>query len=361
MKILCHLVHPAHFHLFNNILKQLNANGHESLITIRNKDVLEKLLQESSIRYYKISEIENPSNKLRLIFGVLRKAYSLIKISRIFNPDIMISSATEVAIAGKILKIPTILFFEDDLEYVKKWAIIAGPLASVLMCPESCSAGRWANKAVKYNGYHELTYLHPKYIDGAINKSIETKRKFLLRLAKLTAYHDTNNTGIDNAVAHKIINKLKAKGEVYISAERELPNEIKELKLKIKPSNILKFMSEVDLFVGDSQTMAAEAAVLGVPSLRFNNFVGKLGYLEELERKYGLTYGIKTSESEILLEKIDELLNIPNIKAEWQKRRMKMFSEKIDVTAFMVWFIENYPNSVKVMKENPGFQYNFRF
>lgn len=31
-----------------------------------------------------------------------------------------------------------------------------------------------------------------------------------------------------------------------------------------------------------------------------------------------------------------------------------MLSDKIDVTAFMVWFIENYPKSAKIMKENPS-------
>ena len=48
-----------------------------------------------------------------------------------------------------------------------------------------------------------------------------------------------------------------------------------------------------------------------------------------------------------------------NIKEEWQRRRQKMLSEKIDVTAFMVWFIENYPESVRVMKETPEYQYRF--
>jgi hypothetical protein len=37
-----------------------------------------------------------------------------------------------------------------------------------------------------------------------------------------------------------------------------------------------------------------------------------------------------------------------------------MLSEKIDVTAFLVWFIENYPESVTVMRQNPDYQYNFR-
>ncbi len=95
-------------------------------------------------------------------------------------------------------------------------------------------------------------------------------------------------------------------------------------------------------------------------SIRFNDFVGKLGYLEELEHKYGLTYGIKTSEPEKLFQKIDDLLKIPGLKEKWQKRRQKMLQNKINVTAFMVWFIENYPKSFKIMKDNPEYQHNFK-
>ncbi|MCP3680812.1 MAG: hypothetical protein GY782_11380, partial [Gammaproteobacteria bacterium] len=64
--------------------------------------------------------------------------------------------------------------------------------------------------------------------------------------------------------------------------------------------------------------------------------------------------------SEGVIEKALELLNISNLKEEWQKRRQKMLSEQIDVTAFMVWFIENYPESVDTMKTNPDYQYTFR-
>ncbi len=38
---------------------------------------------------------------------------------------------------------------------------------------------------------------------------------------------------------------------------------------------------------------------------------------------------------------------------------MKMKAYKIDVTAFMVWFIKNYPESKTILDENPDYQYNF--
>jgi len=45
---------------------------------------------------------------------------------------------------------------------------------------------------------------------------------------------------------------------------------------------------------------------------------------------------------------------------QFQLRRQKMLLEKIDVTAFLVWFVENYPESAKIMKENPEYQWRFR-
>ena len=60
------------------------------------------------------------------------------------------------------------------------------------------------------------------------------------------------------------------------------------------------------------------------------------------------------------MEKIDDLIKIPNLKDLFQKRRQKMLKDKINVTAFMIWFVENYPESVKIMKENPDYQYRFK-
>jgi hypothetical protein len=113
------------------------------------------------------------------------------------------------------------------------------------------------------------------------------------------------------------------------------------------------------MLIGDSQTMTSEAAVLGTPAIRSNSFVGQISYLEEEEHVYGLTYGFLPTDFDAMQLKIEELLTLPNLKEIWQSRRQKMLADKIDVTAFFVWFIENYPESVKIMKDNPDYQYIF--
>ena len=55
-----------------------------------------------------------------------------------------------------------------------------------------------------------------------------------------------------------------------------------------------------------------------------------------------------------------KLLKEEKIREEFQQRRQTMLADKIDVTAFFVWFIENYPESALIMKENPDYQYRFK-
>jgi len=37
-----------------------------------------------------------------------------------------------------------------------------------------------------------------------------------------------------------------------------------------------------------------------------------------------------------------------------------MIAESINVKELLVWFIENYPNSARIMKENPEYQLKFK-
>ena len=39
------------------------------------------------------------------------------------------------------------------------------------------------------------------------------------------------------------------------------------------------------------------------------------------------------------------------LKAEWGKRREVLLKEKIDYTGFQVWFVENWPKSVEMVRK----------
>ena len=175
---------------------------------------------------------------------------------------------------------------------------------------------------------------------------------------------------------------LAPHGQIYITSERELEPQFEPYRIRINPLDMHHVMAFASLYIGDSQTMAAEAGVLGTPFVRFNDFVGRIGYLRELEDTYELGYGVHASPlqedspirltngqvqpsgTDALYQAVEQLVAMPadERKALFAARREKMLSEKIDYTKFLTWFIENYPHSAKqtnLMQGNAAFWQQF--
>jgi uncharacterized protein len=76
--------------------------------------------------------------------------------------------------------------------------------------------------------------------------------------------------------------------------------------------------------------------------LRCNSFAGRIAYLDEQEKKYRLTFAYTPDNFNAMFEKMKELLAMPALKEEWQRRRQIMLNDKIDLTSYMLHFIENY-------------------
>jgi uncharacterized protein len=361
---LFYLAHPAHYHLFKNIIKLLKQKGHTVLITIKSKDVLSKLLVEEGVTFINVAVKVRKDNKLGILNSVIKRNIRHFILCLKYRPDFFISSSAEFSPLSRILNITYINVFEDDLILFKNYRRFLGPFVNTMICPNPCNNGNLNAKTVKYSGYQELAYLRPKYFkpDHSIVEKYFSKynKNFIIRFAKLTAWHDEGKSGLTTEIAKKLIALLQEYGNVFITSERELPEEFERYRLPIKASDMHHFLYYADLYVGDSQTMTVEAAVLGTPALRFNDFVGELGCIEELEYKYNLTYGFKTNEPEKLYEKIKELLNIVDLKKIWETRRNDMLEQTIDLSEMIVWLMENYPQSIKIISENPDYQFNFK-
>jgi predicted glycosyltransferase len=236
------------------------------------------------------------------------------------------------------------------------------PFSSVLLSPVSCQMDIFNYKKIPFKGYMKLSYLHPNIFTPSTQgiESLTESSYCIIRLAKLVAHHDQNIKGLTEKDVLIIIEKLKSKNiNAYIDSEYPLSDNLKSYSLSIPKNRMHDLLAFSDFVIADSQSMIVEAAMLGIPSIRFNDFVGKIGVLNELEQVYGLTFGILPSNQEMLFSKLDELLAMKNVKEEFQQRRKRMLAEKIDVAAFMIWFIENYPQSKKIIKNDIDFQNKF--
>ena len=364
MKVLFFLGHPAHFHLFKHVIHELSADGHEVHIVIKKKDILEQLLRSSELPYVNLLPEGRSDGKLGIIIGVLKKNKALYSYCREHKPDIMAGTSAEIAHIGKLLGIPSVNFTEDDYHIVRNFGRVTYPFADAILSPITCDNGRWNNKTVTYKGYHKLAYLHPNRFspnEEIVKKYITVdKPYFILRFAKLNAHHDDGILGMDDELARNVVEKLSAHGNVYITSERELAKDLEPYRLQINLLDIHHIMAFATLFVGDSQSMSVEAAMLGTPSIRYSSFTGRIGVLEELQDKYELTYGIHPAYPEQILSKIDELISDEQIAQKFQDRRKKMLQDKIDVSAFFAWFIGNFPDSYRIIREDPEYQKTFQ-
>jgi len=362
-KILVYLGHPAHFHLYKNAIVNWQKNGHKVIILIKKKDVLENLLQDTGFEYINILKEGRKDSKIGMFLGMAKRTMRLLKYCRKNKPDILTGTSVENSFVGKILNIPVVNVNEDDVAVVPFYAKLSYPFANAILNPQVCNSEKWNKKATKYNSYQELSYLHPNHFtpDKQIVEKYFSAEKpyFIIRFAKLNAHHDSGIQGINAEIAQKIIDILKPHGDIYITSERELEPQFEQYRIKISPLDMHNVMAFAQLYIGDSQTMAAEAGVLGVPFVRFNDFVGRIGYLRELEDFYNLGFGIKTNEVERLYSVVNELVTMKNRNEIFQQRRQKMLSEKIDYAKFLTWFIENFPESKKIMTENSDYQYSF--
>ena len=339
MKILFYLHHPAHFHLFRHTIRKLKASGHAITIVATKKDVLEDLLRSEGWEYENFLPHGRKDNKFSIALGLLKQDLRLLTKCIAHRPDLLIGTSTEICHIGYLLRIPNIFVNEDDADVIPLVKKLAHPFAKYLLSPDVCNTGM-PQKTISYKGYHELAYLHPNVFTADKNVVIKyfnpDEKYFILRFAKLKAHHDSGVQGIDTATATRLIELMRPYGKVYITAERELEKEFEPYRLNIKPIDMHHVMAFASLYIGDSQTMAAEAGVLGVPFVRYNDFVGRIGYLRDIEDHYQLGYGIKPGQPEALLEKVNELLNTKDLHKIWENKRAKMLNEKIDVTEFFV-------------------------
>ena len=364
-RIAIFLGHPAHFHMFKNLTALLMKDGYAVDFLVKRKDILEDLVKDAGYQYYVVRKKERKSSS----FFAMAKAiillnwhFSLYILKK--RPDMMIGTFGGTYLC-KHYKIPVITFNEDDVAVVLRFAKMSYPGASAIMAPSCCDCGEWEDKQIKYKGFQKLAYLHPNQFTpdkDIVEKYLGKNHKpyVLMRFSRLNAYHDTNASGISDDLTLEIIKEIGPDYDIYITSERPLSSKLEPYRLHIKPLDIHHLMAFATLYVGDSQSMAVEASMLGVPNIRYNSFVGKIGVLNELESIYQLSIGLSSESPQTLISTIVSLLSQKNLKEVYAERRKKMLEDKIDVTAFWHWFLTNFPDSKRIFKENPDIQNKFK-
>jgi hypothetical protein len=340
MRIVVDINHPAHVHYFKNFIWEMQKRGHEILITASEKDISYTLLDNFGFSYVKIGNYGK--SILRKMVNIPILDWKMYRAVKKFNPDIFMGfGSIRAAHVSKLMGKPYIAL--DDTEHAKWEHLMYVPLTDAILTP-SCFRKDLGKKQIRYNGFTELAYLHPKYFtpDPSVLKEIGLSKGdpfIVLRFVSWNASHDIGQKGIDNK--ETLVKNFEQYGRVFISSEGPLRKDLRKYELHISPEKIHHVLSFAQLYFGEGGTMATEAALLGTPSIFVSTLSGTMGNFIELEQKYGLVFNF--NDPKLAIEKALTLLKAPHLKENWTEKRNELLNDKIDVSAFLVGMIEGYP------------------
>jgi hypothetical protein len=231
-----------------------------------------------------------------------------------------------------------------DTEHARVSNAITYPLATAVATPEAYE-GDIGKKHLRYAGFHELAYTHPRVFtpDPSVlaEEGLQENEPFsIVRLVNWQASHDIGDSGVPDL--HAVVDTLSQYGRVILSSESPLPDDLKHLQLQGTYKNMLHLQAFARLLYGESATMASECAMLGVPAIFVSS--SKRGYINTLQDKYDMVYSFNAIENRQAksLAKAVELLENPETPTLWQHKREKLLAELIDVTQYIVDTLRHY-------------------
>lgn len=339
MRVLVEILHPAHVHFFRNAISEWTRRGDKVLVLSREKDVANDLLRAYGIPFESISKLGK--TKLSLGVEMVERDIKMFLRARRFEPDVLVGiMGVTIVQVGRALRTPAVVFY--DTENAKLTNNFVYPLAHSVCTPE-CYAAKVRGKHVRYPSYHELAYLHPARFapDAEVVRAAGVDPSapyFLLRFVSWQASHDLGEKGFSLEMKRELVRTLASHGRVLISSEQDLPRDLEQYRFGAPPHQVHHFIAHSRMLIGESATMASEAAVLGVPAFYIAD-TGR-GYTDELDKRYGLVFNYKRSESRAAFSRIEALLKDELFPVRVAAAHQRLLKERIDATAWLLRYVD---------------------
>ncbi len=330
--ILIDIGHPADVHQFRNAALRWQEMGHRVHFSALDREMIVELLERYGFAY-DVTYRRRP-NRISLIREIPPRTWATLRIARRVRADLLLSMANPtVGFPAWLLRKPYLAF--HDTEPAANQLAAALPFATLVATPQVYYRDLGA-KQVRYRGYHELAYLHPDVYtpDPSVLAQVglaEGDPYFIVRFVAWQATHDVHERGLTLEDKRAILQLLEQHGRVILSSETAIPPEFRHHITDFPRDRMHDLLAFAQLYVGEGNTMASEAAVLGTPSIRANSM--DLGYCRDLQRR-GLMFQLLDGEA--ILARINALLSMPGRADTFRQRRATLLAENICTTDAIV-------------------------
>jgi predicted glycosyltransferase len=310
MKIWFDLSNSPHINMFHDLIRELESDGHEIIITSRPLANTVQLLDQRGLKHTVIGE-HYGKNIYKKIFGYPIRVLQLRKFLAPLKPDLAISqSSFHSPIVAKLLGIPSIYTNDNEHAMGNKPAFI---FASKILIPENLAIekiaklGVNAKKITQYPGVKEGIYLWSKgeRIQQKRKANTDNTIKIFIRPEPQTAqYYKGKENFLDEmllTLQHKYkICVLTRDNQQYIHYKQD---KFDKLNVPDKPIDFETIATQCTIFIGAGGSMTRELAILGIPTISVyqDELLDVDGYL--LEKK------LMRHEPNLTEEKVDSFLN----------------------------------------------------
>jgi predicted glycosyltransferase len=289
LRVWIDITNTPHVLVFRPIIKELQRQGHEVLVTARDFAQTSQLLDRFSIEHKLIGKHQG-KEIYRKIYGLVYRTSRLIAYAAPKRFNLAVShGSNDCALASFFLRIPHVTMF--DYEYAKAMHNINLRVSTKALIPDMIPSeplyecGGTDAKIDKYPGLKEEYYLADFQPDESVLTEIGldiSKIVVVMRTPPDVAlYHRFHNP-----IFMDVLSKLAAREDVQVVLLPRTPDQRAEvLKMGFKnvfiPSKAVDAQSLIyysDLVISAGGTMNREAVALKTPV--YTLFSGKMGAID---------------------------------------------------------------------------------
>jgi len=307
MNILFDLVHPADVNLFKQSILRLKQDGHNVIITLRRRGVLERIAINEFPEFNILIVGSHQKKLISKVVAFIGREFRFLQLLKKLKVDVAVCQGVTFGFSCKILNVP-LIHHDDDHEY--KFSFLLGKYLSTKdIMPDFMPV--YGSNFVKYKGFKELAYLHPKYFKPDTG---------CLNIYNLTPYNyvfirEISNVSVNyqgrSSYLLEILDYLKEK-ELYAVLSLEDKSIIAgdnahACVLQEPITDLYSLMYYARFIISAGDTMARESSLMGVPCIYTG---GRSMSVNDVLIQKGIMF--KLDNEKEIKKQIDKLCDLEN-------------------------------------------------
>ena len=310
MRIWFDLSNSPHINMFHDLIRELEKDGHEVVITSRPLANTVQLLDQRGLKHTIIGE-HYGKNFYKKMFGYPIRVMQLRSFLKNKKIDLAISqSSFHSPLTAWLLGVPSIYTNDNEHAMGNKPSFI---FASQILIPENLAVdkvAKWgvsAKKVLQYPGVKEGIYLWSKgeQIQKERNNTSDKTIRIYIRPEPQTAqYYKGKQNFLDDTII-----ELKDKYSITVlprdknQSEHYAQSKFTGVHVPEKPMSFDEIAAKCTVFIGAGGSMTRELAILGIPTISVyqDDLLDVDGYL--------LKQGLMLHEPSLTSQKLEQFIN----------------------------------------------------